>query len=163
MTYGGQTPLELAFGKRPKDVLDVENANPQQLTLEPSDSDHSDRVAQHLAMKAHLEARQQEDLRRDIAACLQPTPGPFHPGDTVYYWNQDPSKIKRGQKHGNWIKAKVVNHEGAICAIDTGKTILKVNQSKLRKNYEFEAPDPVLAIWQAETKDKTEFLELVSS
>ena len=131
--------------------------------MDMAEADHSDRVAQHLAMKAHLEARQQEDLRKDIAACLHPTAGPFSKGDTVYYWNQDPSKIKRGQKHGTWIKARIVNQEGAMCAIDTGKTILKVNQSKLRKNYEFDAPDPVLSVWQVESQDSLDFLELYST
>ena len=32
LTYGGVTPLELAFGRRPPDICDVENMNPEQLT-----------------------------------------------------------------------------------------------------------------------------------
>ena len=49
-----------------------------------------DQTLQKLAMKSYLEARQRADLRRDIAARLLPTEGPFFsPGDRVYYWQVD--------------------------------------------------------------------------
>ena len=32
LTYGGKTPLELAFGRRPRDVITVETSNPEQLS-----------------------------------------------------------------------------------------------------------------------------------
>ena len=84
-------------------------------------------------MKSYLEARQRADLRRDIAARLLPTEGPYSPGDRVYYWQVDNSKIKHGVTSGRWHKARVLSQEGAICVIDTGTTVLRVNQSKLRK------------------------------
>ena len=84
-------------------------------------------------MKAYLEARQRADLRRDIAARLLPTEGPYSPGDRVYYWQVDKSKIKHGTTSGRWFKARVLYQEGAICVIDTGTTVLRVNQSNLRK------------------------------
>ena len=91
-------------------------------------------------MKSYLEARQRADLRRDIAARLLPTEGPYSPGDRVYYWQVDKSKIKHGVNSGRWYKAGVVSQEGAICVIDTGTTVLRVNQSKLRKEKGMESP-----------------------
>ena len=37
ITYGGVTPLELAFGHRPRDIVTPENSDPAQLTGEPAD------------------------------------------------------------------------------------------------------------------------------
>ena len=76
LTYGGKTPLELAFGRRPKDIIDVENANPQQLG-EPTPERAAVDKLMKLAMQAHLEARQAHDLRRDLAAGLKFSSGPF--------------------------------------------------------------------------------------
>ena len=45
-----------------------------------------------LAMRKFLEAKQPDDLRRDIASKLQLSDGPFFPGDKVYYWTADKSK-----------------------------------------------------------------------
>ena len=36
LTYGGRCPLEIAFGQRPRDVLDPENMTPEQLTASVS-------------------------------------------------------------------------------------------------------------------------------
>ena len=50
-------------------------------------------------MKSYLEARQKEDIRRDLASRLLPTDGPYELQDRVSYWKQDPSKFKkRGYK-----------------------------------------------------------------
>ena len=87
-------------------------------------------------MKSYLEARQRADLRRDIAARLLPTEGPYSPSDRVYYWQVDKSKIKHGVTSGRWYKARVLSQEGAICVIDTGTTVLRVNRSKVRKENE---------------------------
>ena len=86
-----------------------------------------------LAMKSYLEARQRADLRRDIAARLLPTEGPFAAGDRAYCWQVDNSKLKHGATSGRWFKARMLSPERAICVIDTGTTVLRVNQSKLRK------------------------------
>ena len=86
-----------------------------------------------MTMQSSLEARQIADLRRDIAGRLLPSEGPCQPGDRVYYWQIDKSKIKHGTTSGRWYKARILSQEGAICVIDTGSTVLRVNQSKLRK------------------------------
>ena len=91
-------------------------------------------------MTSYLEARQRADLRRDIAARLLPTEGPYSPSDRVYYWQVDNNKLKHGVTSGRWFKATVLSQEGAICAIDTGTTVLRVNQSKLRKDKGMDSP-----------------------
>ena len=51
----------------------------------------------------------------------------------VYYWHVDPSKINHGKAHGQWLKGRISSQSGAICIIDIGTSLLRVNQSKLRK------------------------------
>ena len=94
VTFGGVTPLEMAFGRRPPDIIGVDNADPAQLTAEVPRSEVSIEATRKIAMKAYLEARQSEDLRRDIASKLQFTDGPFFPGDKIFYWNPNAGKIK---------------------------------------------------------------------
>ncbi len=68
MTTAGKTPVELAFGRRPRDIIDVETANPQQLTEDLTLIDKAEKVLSFLVMKSYLEVRQREDLRKDTAA-----------------------------------------------------------------------------------------------
>ena len=51
-TYAGKTPLELAFGRRPRDVVSIENSTPSQLTAELSPSELTDRQLQKLVTKS---------------------------------------------------------------------------------------------------------------
>ena len=51
----------------------------------------------------------------------------------MYYWQIDNMKIKPGTMSGKCCKARVLSQEGAICAIDMGTTMLRVNQSELRQ------------------------------
>jgi hypothetical protein len=111
----------------------IENSSPEQLTTPETARDWADRALQKLAMKSYLEARQRAALKRDIATRLLPREGPFAPGDRVYYWQIDKSRTKQEPMSGRWYKARVLSHEGAICVIDTGTTVLRVNQSKLRQ------------------------------
>ena len=85
VTFGGKTPVELAMGRRPRDIITVEHEDPENLTTKQSQAESDVAKDQQLAMKAYLEARQREDLRRDLASRLMPTDGPFNIGDTVYY------------------------------------------------------------------------------
>jgi hypothetical protein len=168
----GRSPLELAFGRKPRDIIDVENANPEQLSVEPPLSEVRDQMLQRLAMNAHNEARQLLDLRRDLARRLRPTDGPFQVGDKIFYWVQDPNKIKPGE----WVRGKVISQQGAIVGIDTGTTIMRVNQSLLRKDPDvwhdvavpfeddieevLEHLEPVF--WQVQRHGRLDFLELFS-
>ena len=94
VTYGGKkAPVELVFGRKPRDIVTIENSSPEQLSVPVSSLEQMDQTRQKMAMKAYLEARQRADLRRDIAARLPPTEGPYSPSDRVYYWQVDKSKI----------------------------------------------------------------------
>ena len=92
VTYGGKTPLEIAYGRSPPDVIDLENMSPQQLATEPPTSVKLDSEVRKLAQQAHLEARQKEDIRRDLAQKLRPSSGPWIEGQGVWYWDRDMSK-----------------------------------------------------------------------
>ena len=84
----------MAFGRRPPDIIGVDNADPAQLTAEVPRSEVSIEATRKIAMKAYLEARQSEDLRRDIRfPKLQFTDGPFFPGGKIFYWNLMPERL----------------------------------------------------------------------
>jgi hypothetical protein len=127
------TLVELVFGRPPRDVATIENSSLEQLTTPATTRDLADRTLQKLVMKSYLEARRWADLNRVIATRLLPNEGPFAPGNRLPYWQIDKSKIKQGTMSGRWCKARVLSQEGALCVIDTGTTVLRVNQSKLRQ------------------------------
>ena len=118
LTYSGKAPIELAFGRRPPDIIMTENASPTQLS-EPEDPDQlRDVVIQRLAIKAHLEAQQMQDLRKDLARRLRPSEGPFKAGDKVFYWDQDRAKIKSG----HWLRGRCCRARGSHGFHRHGKT-----------------------------------------
>ena len=135
VTFGGVSPLEMAFGRRPADLLYPENMTPEELTASLPSPEKNIDALRTLAMKSYLEAKQSDDLRRDISARLQLSDGPFYPGDKIYYWTEDKSKVKSDGTHsGKWIKGKVISSDGSMVGIDLGTRILKVNISKVRKD-----------------------------
>ena len=67
ITFSGKTPVELAMGRRPRDLLDPASMNPEQLTSTPTKQDLLNEEFPKLAMKKHLEVQQREDIRRDLA------------------------------------------------------------------------------------------------
>ena len=113
VTYGGKTPVELVSGRRPRDVVDVENATIEQLTTDGSSSERRTQRLRNIAMKAHLEARQCEDLRRDLANNLRFVTGEYNIGDKCWLWLEDKSKIKQGKKTGTWERVTVIAIEGS--------------------------------------------------
>ena len=131
LTISGYSPLEIATGRRPPDLFDVETANPEQLTSEPPEEDVSTLALQRLALRAHQEARQAADLRHDMARRTMPSDGPYKQGDEVFYWHQDSSKFK-----GKWIRGKVLSQEGAMVHLHTNKAVIRVNQSKVRRDHD---------------------------
>ena len=136
ITFGGVTPMELAFGRRPADFLVPENMDPAQLSAEVPTPEKRIQALRTLAMKKFLEAKQSDDLRKDIASHLSLSDGPFFPGDKIYYWTENKSKIKSDGSHsGKWIKGKVVSSDGSMVGIDLGTRIVKVNVSKIRKDH----------------------------
>ena len=136
VTYGGQ-PLSNLFSDENHVMLFRLKIHLQSSCLcQFSSLEHMDQTLQNMAMKSYLEARQRADLRRDIVARLIPTEGPYSPGDRVYYWQVDKSKIKHGVTSGRWYKARVLSQDGALCVIDTETTVLRVNQSKTAEGEE---------------------------
>ena len=61
LTVISYSPLEIATGRRPPDLLDIETSYPAQLSVELL---AEDRTQQEL--KPHQEARQAADIRHDI-------------------------------------------------------------------------------------------------
>ena len=133
LTISGYSPLEIATGRRPPDLFDIETANPEQLTSEPPEEDVSTLALRRLALRAHQEARQAADLRHDMARRTMPSDGPYKQGDEVFYWHQDSSKFK---DKGKWIRGKVLSQEGAMVHLHTNKAVIRVNQSKVRRDHD---------------------------
>ena len=136
VTFGGVTPMELARGRRPADLVTPENMNPAQISAEVPTPEKRIQALRTLAMKKFLEAKQSDDLRKDIASHLSLSDGPFFPGDKIYYWTEDKSKIKSDGSHsGKWIKGKIVSSDGSMVGIDLGTRVVLVNVSKIRKDH----------------------------
>ena len=55
-----------------------------------------ERVCRKLALRAHLEARQADDIRNDLARSVKPSEGPFTIGERVFYWDLDKAKFSKG-------------------------------------------------------------------
>ena len=87
LTISGYCPLEIATGRRPPELLDIETSDPAQLSVDPLAEDRTQQELQRLALKAHQEARQSQDLRHDMAKRTMPSDGPYKPGDKVFAWS----------------------------------------------------------------------------
>jgi hypothetical protein len=118
----------LAFGRPPKPIHDLELEDPAQLSEEPPKEDANALTLQRLALRAHQEARQLQDLRKDIARNLRSSDGPCAPGARVFYWDHDASKIRSGK----WVRARVIKQQGSMVLVDTPHSVVRVNQSKVR-------------------------------
>ena len=94
LTISGYTRVELATGRRPTDHSDLELMKPDQLSAVDLPRDATLNELRKLALKAHLEARQSADLRRDLARRVLPSDGPYAHGDRVFVWIDDTSLIR---------------------------------------------------------------------
>ena len=133
LTVSGYSPLEIATGRRPPDLFDIETSTPEQLSAEPPEEDRTMLQLQRIALRAHQEARQALDLRKDIARRVMPSDGPYSLGDKVFVWMKDESKKKA---EGIWVRGKVVSQEGAMVLVQVHKSVLRVNQSKVRRDHD---------------------------
>ena len=133
MTLSGETPVELAMGRRPRDLMDPASMNPEQLTSTPTKEDLLNEEIQKLAMKTHLEIQQREDIRRDLAERMKFVPPDLRTGEHVFHWQKDPSKIQQGRKSGRWLKVEILAVTGCMVVISTGASIFQVNASNLRR------------------------------
>ena len=66
VSLNGETPLDLAIGRRPRDFMDFASMNPEHLTSTPTKQDLLNENIQKLVMKTNSEVQQREDIRRDL-------------------------------------------------------------------------------------------------
>ena len=131
VTYGGVTPLELAFGRRPADLIQLDVATPTQLTIDRADS-HPDQAAVQASLPRSASIR-----RHPARPCSKSrmSSKPLQVKDKVFDWQEDESKIRSdGSKGGIWLKGKVISIEGAMVGLDLGTRLIKVNMTKVRKD-----------------------------
>ena len=133
VTLSGKTLMELAMGRRPKDLMDPASMNPEQLTSTSTKQDFPNEEIQKVAMKTHLEVKQREDIRRDLAERMKFVPPDLRVGEQVLYWEEDPSKIQQGRTSGKWLRVEIIAVKGPMVVINTGASIFQVNASKLRR------------------------------
>ena len=90
-----------------------------------------------------------------MARRTMPSDGPYKHGDEVFYWHQDSSKFK---DKGRWIRGKVLSQEGAMVHIHTNKAVIRVNQSKARRDHDewHDVSIPNLDEAKEEIKDEAE-------
>ena len=96
VTYGKVTPLELAFGRRPADLIQLDVATPTQLTFDRNEEEMTAIQIKQLSKQAFQEARQPEDIRRDLAQNLRMSSKPLQVKDKVFYWQEDSSDGSKG-------------------------------------------------------------------
>ena len=72
LTVSGYSPLEIATGRRPPDLFDVETCSPEELSVEPSSEDRTTLELQRIALRAHQEARQAMISERILRGALCP-------------------------------------------------------------------------------------------
>ena len=104
-------------------------------------------------MRSHLRARQADDLLRDLARRVQPSPGPFATGEGVFFWFKDASKVK---DQGKWVRGKVLPRQGPMVTIEAQKAVVRVSQSKVRRDHDewHDAPLPKQLKTEAELQTK---------
>ena len=149
--------MEIATGRRPPDLLDIETSDPAQLSVDPLSEDRTQRELQRLALKAHQEARQAADLRHDMAKRTMPMPsnGLHKPGDKVFVRTSPVnanSIASKAWKKESWVRGTVISQEGALVNVHVNSSVVRVNQSKIRRDHDewhdvavpgLDNPDPV--------------------
>ena len=84
VTLSGKTPMELAMGRRPRDLMDPASMNQEQLTSTPTKQDLLNEEIQKFAMQTYLEVQQREDIRRDLAEKMKFVPPDLRVGEQVF-------------------------------------------------------------------------------
>ena len=93
VTYGGVTPLELAFGRRPADLIQLMSQHQLILTIDRNEEELTAIQIKQLSKQAFQEARQSEDIRRDLAQNFRMSSKPLQVKGKVFYWQEDKSMI----------------------------------------------------------------------
>ena len=120
--------MELAMGRRPRDLPDPASMNPEQLTSTPTKQDLLKEEIQKLAMRSHLEVQQREDIRRDLDERMKFVPPDLRARENVFYWQEDPSNIQHGRKSGRWLKVGYFCDQKALWQAVTALDLLSFRQ-----------------------------------
>ena len=139
LTVSGYSPLEIATGRRPPDLLDIETPDPAQLSVDPLPEDKTQLELQRLALRAHQEARQAADLRHDMPKRTVPSDGPYKPGDKVFVWSSPVnanSIASKAWKKERWIRGTVISQEGAVVNVHVDNAVMRVKKSKVRLDHD---------------------------
>ena len=110
-------------------------STPTQLTIDRNEEELTAIQIKQLSKQAFQEARQSEDIRRDLAQNFRMSSKPLQLKDKVFYSQEDKPEIRSdGSKGGIWLKGKVISLEGAMVGPDLGTRLIKVNMTKVRKD-----------------------------
>ena len=96
VTFSGKTPMELAMGRKPRDLLDPASMNPEQLTSTPTKQDLLNEEFLKLSMKTHLEVRQREDIRRDLAERMKFVSHDLRAREHMFYRSVKDENLENG-------------------------------------------------------------------
>ena len=130
VTLSGKTSMGLAVGRRPRDLLDPDSTNPEQLTSTPTKQDLLSEEIQQLALQTYLEVHQREDIRRDLSERIKFVPPDLRAKENVFYCQEDPSKIQQGRQSGKWLKVEIIAVKGSMAVVNTGATIISGNRKQ---------------------------------
>ena len=106
VSYRGVTPLEVAFGRRAADLIQLDAATPTQLTIDRNEEELTAIQIKQLSRQAFQEARQSEDIHRDLAQNLRMSSNPLQANDRVFYWQEQIQDSLRRKQRRNMVKRK---------------------------------------------------------
>ena len=89
-----------------------------------------------------------------MARRTRPSDGPYKPGDKVFVWTSpvNANSISKAWKKERWVRGTVISQEGAMVNVHVDSTVMRVNQSKIRRDHDewhdvavpgLDSPDPV--------------------
>ena len=117
-----QDACGVGHGTMTKRSLDPASMNPEQLTSTPTKQDLLNEEIQKWAMRTHLEVQQLEGIRRDHVERMKFVLPDLRARESVFYWQDDPSRIQHGRKSGTWLKVEIIAIKGPVAVANTGST-----------------------------------------
>ena len=81
-------------------------------------------------------SKKREVIRRDLAERMKFVSPDLRVGESVFHWQEDPSKIQQGRKSRRWLKVEIIAVKGPMVVINTGASIYQVHANKLRRPFD---------------------------
>ena len=75
----------------------------------------------------------------DMAKRTMPSDGPYKPGDKVFVWSSPVNAnaiASKAWKKERWIRGTVISQEGAMVNVHVDDAVMRVNQSKIRRDHD---------------------------